>query len=254
MGKEKKKWFQKGAFEDRYQFGDLTKTILGTSADVSENINAAVLDATENLIDTTAYGVGAVGGLFNKDFQDEVGDFIAKEILKPNKWGKAISDYTNPVGWANSLFNKGDTEENSVFGDKADGMVQSTAHMVGSQALGLINPSLTSLSMGVNSFGSEIEQAYQQDATHLEAGVSGLITAGSEILTEKISGAIKLFKGAKNLDDGIVTALSRKITNKTLRTLAKWGITNVLEAGEEPIANFGSAIGRKITYLNEKRI
>ena len=34
-------WFTGGAFSDGYQFGDITKTILGTINDVSENVTQA---------------------------------------------------------------------------------------------------------------------------------------------------------------------------------------------------------------------
>ena len=76
-------WVDKGAFEDGVDsvgdfFKSLGKTTVGTLQDVNENITTAVVDATENLIDTTAYGVGAVGGWFDKGFRDDVGNFIAK--------------------------------------------------------------------------------------------------------------------------------------------------------------------------------
>ncbi len=249
MGKNK--WFQKGAFKDGYQFGDITKTIFGTVADVNENINAAVFDATENLIDTAAYGVGVVGGLFNKDFQDDTGKFISQEILRPEKWGKAVTDYFDPIGWVNGLINNGDTEGNSILGENMDGMVQSAAHMAGSKALGAINPVLTPISMGVNSFGSEIEQAYQQDATHLEAGISGAVSVASEILFDKLSNGIKLLKGT-NADEAVMKQLSTGISKKLLKSLMNFGIDALEEGFEETLTEITNAVGRKLTYANEK--
>ena len=67
MGSEKRKWFQKGAFEDGYQFGDILKTIRATSRDVSTNLFAGATGIAEKAIDAGAYVVGGVGGLFGAD-------------------------------------------------------------------------------------------------------------------------------------------------------------------------------------------
>jgi hypothetical protein len=246
---KKPTWVDKGAFEDGYQFGDLSKSVVGTLHDVNENLTTAVVDATENLIDTTAYGVGAVGGLFNKGFKEDVGDFIAKEILKPKETGEAIATYGNPIGWANLLVNDGKTEKNSVLGDKADGLVQSGAHLVGSAALQAVGVPAW-LTMGVNAFGGEIESAFQNDATYGEAGVSGAVSAVSEIVFEKLSGGIK-FKGVA-LDDGLQKWLATNIKKKVGRTVAKYTTGMLGEGLEEVLTEFTSSIGKKLTYMDDK--
>ena len=247
---EKRSWFQKGAFEDGYQFGDLTKTIVGTVHDINENINEAIFDATENLIDTTAYGVGAIGGLFNEDFKDDVGEFIAKEILKPKESGEAVATYGSPTGWLNLLVNSGDTEGNSVLGDKSDGLVQSGSHLVGSYALQMVGVPAW-LTMGVNAFGSEIESAFQNDATYLEAGISGGISAAAEIVFERISSGIKFGKGG-TWDDGVQKWLKNNISNKIGRSLAKYGVDTLGEGLEEVATEYTSALGKKLTYMDDK--
>lgn len=40
--KQKRKWFDKGLFDDGYDFGDITKTILGTGGDVVENLGTGI--------------------------------------------------------------------------------------------------------------------------------------------------------------------------------------------------------------------
>jgi hypothetical protein len=52
---DERKWFQKGEFEDGYQFGDISKTILGTKFDVTENLTAGVLGMGEKVVDAAAY-------------------------------------------------------------------------------------------------------------------------------------------------------------------------------------------------------
>lgn len=242
-------WFQSGAFSDGWQFGDLTKTILGTVQDVSENVTTAVFDATENLIDTTAYGVGIVGGLFDEGFKDDVGKFIGKEILQPTESGEWAASYLSPIGWANELVNGGDTEANSVLGDKADGLVQSGAHLVGSYALQAVGVPAW-LTMGVNAFGSEIESAVQQDATFEEAGISGGISALAEIVFEKISSGVK-FKGT-TFDEGLQHLLKTNIKNKVGRTIAKYTVDAVAEGGEEVATELVSSLGKKLTYMDDK--
>ena len=247
---EKATWLQKGAFSDGYQFGDITKTILGTVNDVSENVMTAVVDATENLIDTAAYGVGAVGGVFSDKFQDNVGKFIAKDLLKAEETGETMNKYLNPGSAVTKLIIGDDTEGNSLLGDKADGLVQSGAHLAGSAALQLVGVPAW-LTMGVNAFGGEIEQAYQNGATHLEAGISGAVSAGAEILFEKFSSGIKILKGT-TLDEMAIPWLSKNISNKVIRTLVKLGIDVAGEGGEEVATEIASNIGRKLTYADEK--
>ncbi len=170
--------------------------------------------------------------------------------MKTEKWGKAITNYADPVGWTNLLINGGKTEENSILGEKSDEIVQSIAHMAGSKALGAITPALTPISAGVNAFGSEIEQAYQQDATHFEAGLSGLINAGAEIMFEKLSSGIELLKGT-SADETAVRWLSTKVSNKLVRTLMKFGMDVTGEGAEEVLTEVASSVGRKLTYLSE---
>ena len=56
---EPQKWYQgylqKGAFEDGYQFGDLTKTILGTGRDVKEDAVAGAVGTGEKALDFLAF-------------------------------------------------------------------------------------------------------------------------------------------------------------------------------------------------------
>lgn len=242
-------WFQTPLFDDGYDFGDVTRTILGTVTDIEENVHTAVFDATENLVDTVAYGVGAIGGMFSDDFQDDVGKFIAKDLLHSKEAGEALGK-TSATGFLNWAIN-GDTEEASVLADKSDQLVQSGAHLVGQAALQMVGVPWW-VTAGVNSFGSEIESAFQQEATYGEAGLSGAISAGAEILTEKISGGIKF--GGKALDDVVTKKLSQGISNKVVKSLVKFGWDATGEGAEEVLSGAISAVGQKITYADDKEL
>lgn len=242
---KERKWFQKGGFEDGYQFGDVTKTILGTINDVGENVTQAVFDATENLVDTGAYIVGSFG---SKDFKDDVSEFIARD------YSGELGEFTKnsiitPHGAVARVLLNGETDDYSVLGEKTDSLVQSGAHLVGQAALQYLGVPWW-LTSGVNSFGSEIEQAFGEEATYGEAGLSGAITTGAELLSEKLFSGFK-FQG-KAVTDVITEPLMRKISGKTARTLVNLGLDATGEGFEEVFSGTISAVGQKLTYADEK--
>jgi hypothetical protein len=106
------------------------------------------------------------------------------------------------------------------------------------------------MTTGVTSFGSGTEQAFQNDASYGEAGAYGLISAGAEVLTEKLSGGIKF--GGKALDEGLKRKLTEGITNKTVNTLAKLGFDMAGEGAEEVLTEVVTNIGEKLTFADEK--
>lgn len=249
--KEERKWFDKGAFDDGYDFGDVTKTILGTVTDTAENLGAGIIGMGEKLVDTAAQlGAWSYGGLtpneyggYNYSAEDRVKakedamDFIAKDLYDEEKVAKKI--ISNPIRRLTGI----DAEEDSVFGEKTDALAQSGGQLlatVGLQAVGV--PWF--VTTGVTSYGGELENAYKQGATFSEAGASAAISAGAEILTEKLSGGIKF--GGKALDDLAVSRLSRAISNKTLRTMAKFGLDAVGEGSEEVISQVFSNLGSSL--------
>ena len=258
-GEDKRKWFEKGAFEDGYQFGDVFKTLLGTDTDIVENVNHGLLKTAENVVDAGAYGVGAVGKMFGADdFSDKVKKFVAKDQTSAfeestQKVPPAVSYVAKQIIGASSPINVGISavmklsdalngkEDNSVLGDKSDALVQSAAQFgaqMGLQSVGVP----WYVTAGVTSFGSETENAFNEGATYGEAGLSGLISAGGEILSEKLFGGSGLGeKGLVNLDP-----LTKGITNKVLKICLDYGIDVLTEGGEEVfsqiISNMGSAL------------
>ena len=144
-----------------------------------------------------------------------------------------------------------DMEKASVFGEKSDALAQSAGQLGATVGLQMVGVPWW-LTTGATSFGSEVENAFNQGATYEEAGLSAAITTGAEILTEKISGGIKF--GGKTLDEAATKQLSRVITNKVARTLSKVGMDVVGEGGEEVLSGYLSAIGQKLTYADEKEL
>ena len=234
-------WFQKGAFEDGYQFGDVTKAILGTETDVRENLAAGILGMGENVVDAGAYVAGGVGKAFGADeFAEKTKKFISKDLYDEEKIAEKII-----FGWGF------DADESSVLGEKTDSLVQSGGQLgatIGLQMAGV--PWF--VTTGVTSFGGEVEGAFDEDATYGEAGVSAAISAGAEILTEKLSGGIKF--GGKALDDVYTKRIARGVSNKVVRTLSKLGMDMAGEGTEEVLSGVMSAVGQKITYADDKEL
>ena len=251
-------------WDDGYQFGDVSKTAYQTVRDTAINFLGGVTEMGEQALDAlmwlgNANAKGqyyANGGGWNLE-QDKlfeqnhayttkgVEDFIKQDLYDGTEVIKSISNedlvkQTLGVG----------TEEGSVFGEKTDSLMQSAGQLGATAALSAAGVPAW-LVTGVTSFGGEAENALQNGATFEQAGLSAAITAGAEVLTEKISGGIKFGKMG-TLDDAVTKALARSISDKTARTLLKFGIDVAGEGGEEVLSGVLSALGQKLTYAGDK--
>ena len=268
-------WFQKsGLFDDGYQFGDVSKAILGSLEDVGENFGAGFIGLGEKAVDAFAMlgqvqtnqmlgesmqSEMAFAALTGKDanevvdrytaLQDETKkattDFVKKDLYNEEEVAKKI--VTAPINQLLGI----DAERDSVFGEKSDALAQSAGQLGGTVALQAVGVPWW-LTTGVSTFGSEAEGALNSGATMEEAALSSLISAGAEILTEKISGGISF--GGNTLDDALTKELARGISNKTVRTLAKIGVDMVGEGSEEILSGVLGAIGQKLTYAKDKEL
>lgn len=258
---KKRTYFNTGLFDDGYDLGDITKTILGTNMDIKKDLSRGVGKIGEGLVDTGAMAVGGVAkafgndDLYNKtekfikrDLEQElgIGDRIAKNILSMTPQGKMSSELFNT---ASNLVNKGNHEMASVLGDKSDSLVQSAGQLAGTAALQTVGVPWW-LTTGVTSFGSGSEEALKNNASYGEALGYGAISAGSEVIFEKLSGGIKF--GGKTLDEGIKRKISDAIANKTAKTLTKFGLDMAGEGAEEVLTEITQNIGKKLTYEDEK--
>lgn len=249
----KRTWFKSGLFEDGYDFGDITKTILGTNKDFADDFFAGVAGIGEGVVDTAAYAAGGIAKKLGKDeFAKKTQKFIERDLVEEYQLGDKLARQVNPgikgISLLNDLVNKSNSEKASVLGEKTDSLVQSGGQLAGTFALQSVGVPWW-LTTGVTSFGGGTEEAFQNDATYGEAGVYGLINAGAEILTEKIFGGIKF--GGKALDEGLKKKLAGGIANKTLRTLTKFGWDMAGEGTEEVLSEVITNIGKKLTYEDE---
>lgn len=236
-------WLDTGAFDDGYQFGDLTKTIVSSGADLKSNVAGGALEIGEGLVDSLAYlgGVGAkIAG------QDKLAEG-AKDLVKKDLYdGKKIASYlVAPEQFALKAIGE-DYEDNSIWGDKTDSLAQSAGQLLGTAALASVGVPFGFqggvpwwVTTGVTSFGGGTEQAFNEGANYAQAGLSAAISAGAEILSEKLFRGSGLGeKGLFNLDK-----LTQGISNKVIKSLADFGIDVAAEGSEEIVSGVMSNLG-----------
>lgn len=249
-----RKWFEKGFFEDGYQFGDLGKTLLSTSQDITENMYAGIIGMGEKVVDAAAYAAGGIAGAFGSDsFKRNAQEFIAKDLYDEKAIAKKLVSWSSLTGIVDDLgvVDMYDTDKGSFLGEKLEGVVQSGGQLLGTAALQAVGVPWF-VTSGVTSFGGEVESAFNEGATYGQAGASGLITAGAEILTEKISGGIKF--GGATLDDAMTKKLATSISNKFVRNALKIGMDVVGEGAEEVLSEDIGRFGKWLTYQDEQTL
>lgn len=236
---EKRTWFSKGALEDGYQAGDLTKMVLGTYGDIKENIGAGALGIVEKTIDAGAYLAGGAAGLFgNDDFRDDMEAFIEKDLIKEEELAKGSNYITRKL--------LGELDDYSVLGEKSDALLQSGGQLAGTVGLQMVGVPWW-LTTGVTSFGGSAEGALNEGATYGQAGLSAAINTGAELLTEKLFGGSGLGeKGLINLEP-----LTKGISSKLFKSLADWGVDVAAEGVEEVVSEFAGNLSSAL-YKEEK--
>ena len=233
-------WFQKGgasALDDGFQLSDvgkIAKTALATTADFKSNLGGGLLEMGEGVVDTLAYLGGAGAKIAGQDkMASMVKEFTAKDLYD----GEKVASYIiSPENWILKAMGE-DYDELSAQGEKLDSLVQSGGQLAGTIALQAVGVPWW-VTTGVTSFGGGVEEAFNQGADYTEAGISAAITAGADILTEKLFGGSGLGeKGLINLD-----GLTKGISNKVVKALVDFGIDVTAEGFEESFLPFCSSL------------
>lgn len=250
--KKKETWFEAGAFKDGYDFGDITKTILGTTSDVVTGTAKGVAKLGEGIGDLVSYGGAGILDLFGADKKaDQIRKKASESLI--DKWAKPVDDFNDNY---------------SVLGSKGQQVTEGLGQMAGIMATGGLGASvglgtkgatiLTSAVTGTSSMGQGMGEAYKGGATDGEAFTYGLISGVAEAGTELIFGglgkkinAIGLNKGLTSADDMLAKKLSEKISNQLAKNLTEYGVKAGAEGFEEVLSGVVQAIGKKVTYMSE---
>jgi hypothetical protein len=126
---KKRTWFSGGTFSDGYDFGDVTKTILGTAGDIGVNTVKGVASAGEGLSKLVVGGVAEVSDWIGKDdYADKLRNRLSG---KDEEFNKRKDKY-----FVSSNLNKvSDKLDSSSFtGEKLDDLSSSVGNLGGAIA------------------------------------------------------------------------------------------------------------------------
>lgn len=258
-GKWYEDWLDKPkAFSDGLDLFDIHKTILGSGKDLEQNIEKGILKAGEGILDAGTFAAGKISEAFgNEKFAEKAYSFQQRDLVEETKLAERVLDKMNLSNPAMNLFNPamkvfefGNTN-NSVFAEKSDSLVQSAGQLGAAMGLQSVGVPWWA-TMGTSAFGQSSGEAMKQGATSNEALVYGGISAGAEVLSEKLFGGIKF--GGKTLDEGAKKLLANAISNKTASTLVRFGFDAAGEGFEEVVTDVATRIGEKLTFGDDKSL
>lgn len=253
--KERNYWFEKGAFSDGYDFGDVTKSILGTAADIGLGAAKGVGGLLEGVNDFAWRRTEDVAEALGADnFAKKAKGYADKDsidsILKP------AEDFVKPYTLAGGLVQQTSQALGQVGGIIATGGLGAAA---GLGSLGAT--ALTTGTMFLSSAGSNESQAYKEGATEKEAKLYGTIAGTADAITELMFGGlgkslniVGLNKGMFSADDLLAKKVSEKVSSQIAKNFAEFGIKASGEGLEEVAAGLIQAVGKKITYMEEEEL
>lgn len=255
------------ALKDGYDFGDISKTLGSTVLSTAQNFGEGVIRGAEGIIDFGADVTGGVSDWINTKLEKAVGLHKGKTETEVNKEKAQSRQEMIATNYTDKLMKavgkdeeyKDLVESNSLI--KTDNMGGAIAQELGRQSLNLLinnnvgsnNKIVQSLPMLAGSYGSGIEEAYQNDATTSEARKYGAMNAATETITEWITGGIPGLKGSagKGLD-GLASKIIGEPVEETSKSLAKAllksGYKLVGEGTEEALSEFINPYLKQFTY------
>ena len=239
------KWLNTGAFKDGYQFGDVSKSIMGTAQNIQQNINKGAFSTAEGILDLGSNLVG-----------------MGAEAIGQNKFGKKAKEFAQK-DIASILFPDTKSQrENTVLGGKSQNIAQGVGQVGSTIALGILTGGsslATTGAIGLSATGSGINEALQGGATNDEAVkyglISGLAEAGSEMLFGGLAKGVNVLgigKGLSSVDDMLAKKVSSLFESHLAKNLSQYAIKASGEGLEEVISGFAQAIGKKLTYMKDE--
>ena len=279
------------ALQDGYQFGDGLKTIGSTLLSTGQLAGEGVIRGGEGLVKFGADIFGGMSDHINTNLEKAVGLHKGKtkeEINKEKANSRTEMMKTNYTDALMKAVGKDDeykklVESNSLI--KSDNMGGAIAQELGRQSLNLLlanklnafqlpanvdkigkignsavkifNKGLSSAPLIAGSYGSGMEEAYQNGATTNEARRYGILNAATETATEWVTGGIPGLKGSagKGLDGLASKIIGEPIeaTSKKLsKALLKSGYKLIGEGTEEALSELISPYIKQFTYEYNK--
>ena len=240
-------------WDDGYQFGDVTKTALGTLGDVGVNAVKGVVRMGEGIGDAAQYGAAALADLFGADEKAEA----IRQNAQRDKVTEAFSGVDEKLNKYSVLGRTSDAAAESLG---QIGAIVGTAGLAGALGAGAVGTTAATTGlMGLSSFGLGTGEAYAAGAEEGEAEAYGAIAGAADALSEMIFGglgkgfkALGLSKGITSADDALAKAVTSKIRNTLAKNTVQLGIKAGAEGLEEVLAGTMQAAGKKMTYMSER--
>ena len=233
---DERSWFQSGAFEDGYQFGDVVKTLLGTVGDVGVNVVKGVGRLGEGIVDLIQYG-----GAYVADWVgDEEGAATVRKFADKNLVDtvfEPVDDFIDPY---------------SVLGEKSDSVAEGLGQVGAIIATGGVGgTALTTGTLFASGVGSGISEARQLGYEGWDALKHGLNVGATDAVSELVFGglgkgakALGVGRGLTSLDDMFAKAASSKFKSQITKNIVEWGIKSGAEGLEEVGAGIAQAISK----------
>ena len=195
-----------------------------TIGDIAANVITGAVKGLEGIYDLGTGIVGAVGGIFDKGFQDEVKKHISYDWTMEtfgNDWQEALKySYTKNGGIVESVA--------SGIGQ----MLPSVAVTIatgGAGAPAAVSQMASLATLGASAAGNSTEEAFNDGAGYYAGLGYGLASGAVEMATEKMfGGATKGLFGKGMLDD-----VGKSIADTGIKRIAK----NALEEGVEEVVS-----------------
>lgn len=221
--RENQKLFKTTPFDDGYQFGDITKTILGTAGDVAVDVGKGAMQLGQGIGKTGAYGVAQIAEWTGND---EYAEKVRKKIREnPNPVLDKVEDLQSKT-----------IDQYSVLGDKADQILQSvgyTGTLMGVNGLG--GEALNNFTMFLSSTGDSISDTLQEnpEAENWQVWLRSGANGGVSVLTESLGGIFGNNKVVGNWENRAYKKLTEEMLDGAGKVLTRLGIDAASEAGEE---------------------
>lgn len=264
------KLFKKSsAFDDGYQFGDITSTILSTAGDLAANVGKGFLNTVEGVTDAGQYLLADAAKGLSKVKALDIWDKNARNWLKEKadaleenaKFDSTGALFGNNEKESDNLFKKGWSEEldkNSVSDTMVDSVAQGIGNVaamagtayIGSEVFGMGKTATSALDSFSSAYGNARSEAYKNgadDKTAIEtATISGFAEAISEQFFDALPG-MKVEGWGSKLTGKIGESVSKHFGTKAGKATLKV-LDSVGEGAEEVISNALSAIGNDIVH------
>lgn len=212
---------EKAKREEEKKNANFFERAAATVGDFLGQVGVGISKGIEGIVDTASGIVGAVGGLFDKDFQEQVKKNIAYD------W--TYNKIQNPLTKATKLSYINDASESAQ--NIIRGVPQTIGQLVPSIAANAVLPGSGMPTLIASAAGSGMEEAYNDGADYYAGFGYGSLVGAVEGTIEKVSGGMARNVFGKGMLDNVATKIASN-------TYAQKGVKYLLDAGGEALEEY----------------